>query len=75
MNFVLCISVMVYVFAAICVFRLMYNVNEDLKQRKHYDSHPERYGVLPVWGIAILSILWPLQIICLLICLFGGYKR
>lgn len=31
MNFVLCISVMVYVFVAICVFRLMYNVNEDLK--------------------------------------------
>mgnify|MGYP003516610491 CR=1 FL=1 len=75
MNFVLCISAMVYACVAICVFRFAYNVNEDLKQRKHYKKHPERYGVMPVWAIAIISILWPLQIIGLLIYLFGGYKR
>ena len=75
MNFVLCISAIVYVCIAICVFRFAYNANEDLKQRKHYNKHPERYGVLPVWGLAILSILWPLQVIGLFIYICGELKR
>lgn len=64
----------VYLCIAVLVFRFAYNVNEDLKQRKHYKKHPERYGVLPVWGLAIL-ILWPLQVIGLLIVICGGLKR
>ena len=75
MNFVTCISAIVYGCVAICVFRFVYNANEDLKQRKHYKKHPERYGVEPVWVLAIISILWPLQVIGLLIYLCGGYKR
>lgn len=64
-----------YLGIAVLVFRLAYYTNEDLKQRKHYKKHPERYGVMPVWGIAIISILWPLQVVGLLIYLCGGYKR
>ena len=64
-----------YLVVAVLVFRLAYYTNEDLKKRKQYKKHPERYGVMPVWEIAIISILWPLQVIGLLIYLCGGYNR
>ena len=64
-----------YLGIAVLVFRCAYYANEDLRQRKHYKKHPERYGVLPVWGLAILSILWPLQVVGLFIYICGGYKR
>lgn len=75
MNLVLCISAMVYICIAVLVFRFAYNINEDLKQRKHYKKHPERYGVVPVWVIASISILWPTQVVGLFIYLCGGCKR
>ena len=74
MNFVLCISAIVYVCIAICVFRFAYNANEDLKQRKHYKAHPERYGVEPVWVLVLISLFWPLQIVGLIIYICGGFK-
>lgn len=64
-----------YLGIAVLVFRFVYYANEDLKQRKHYKKHPERYGVEPVWVLAIISILWPLQVVGLFIYLCGGYKR
>lgn len=66
---------MVYAFIAICVFRFAYNVNEDLKQRKHYKAHPERYGVEPVWVLVLISLFWPLQLIGLIIYICGGFRR
>ena len=35
----------------------------------------ERYGAMSVWSLAIISILWPLQVIGLFIYLCGLYKR
>ena len=64
-----------YLGIAFLVFRLAYYTNEDLKQRKHYKKRPERYGVVPVWVIAIISSLWPLQVVGLLFYLCGGCKR
>lgn len=75
MNLVLFILAMGYACIAICVFRFVYNVNEHLKQRRHYNKHPERYGAMSVWSLAIISILWPLQVIGLFIYLCGLYKR
>ena len=60
------LCVVVYLMIAALVFRFVYRANEDLKQRKHYKAHPERYGVEPVWVLAIISLLWPLQLIGLL---------
>ena len=71
--FILCAAA--YLGISVLVFRFAYCINEDLKQRKHYDEHPERYGVIPVFGIAIISILWPLESGGLLIFLCVGYKR
>jgi heme/copper-type cytochrome/quinol oxidase subunit 2 len=68
MNFVLFISAMVYVCVAICVYRFMYNANENLKQRKH----SERYGVEPTWVLVVISVLWPLQIVGLFIYIMKG---
>ena len=68
MAFVLTfIGIAAYIVIAVLVFCAMHCANEDLKQRKHYKAHPERYGVMPIWSIAILSMLWPCQIIGVLI--------
>ena len=56
-----------YLCIAVLVFRFIYNVNEGLKQSKHYMKHPERYGVEPTWILATRAMLWPLQIVGLLI--------
>lgn len=81
MNFMLAIlsiptiiGVVIYFTIAALVFRFMYNVNEDLKQRKHYKAHPERYGVEPVWVLVLLAIFWPLQLVGLIIYICGGFK-
>ena len=63
-----------YLGIAVIVFRFAYYTNEGLKQRKHYKKHPEMYGVEPVWFIALISILWPLQVIGLFIYLCGRCK-
>ena len=68
MTFVLTsIGIAAYIVIAVFVFGAMHRINEDMKQRKHYDAHPERFGVMPIWIISILSLLWPLQIIGILI--------
>ena len=81
MNFMLAIisiptiiGIVIYFAIAALVFRLIYNANEDLKQRKHYKAHPERYGVEPVWVLVLISLFWPLQIVGLIIYLCGGFK-
>lgn len=66
------LCVVVYLMIAALVFRFVYRANEDLKQRKHYKAHPERYGVEPVWVLAIISLLWPLQLIGLLMYIIKG---
>lgn len=63
----------VYLLIAILVFRASYIMNEDLKQRKHYKKHPERYGVMPTWALVLVAALWPLQIIGVFIYLLRGY--
>lgn len=56
-----------YLCIAVVVFSFFYNINEDLKQGKFYKEHPERYGVSPTWVLALIAILWPLQIVGLFI--------
>lgn len=75
LSILLIFGSVVYLGIAVIVFRCVYYANEDLKQRRHYNKHPERYGVEPVWSIAIISILWPLQVLGLLIYICGLYKR
>lgn len=81
MNFLLAIlsiptliGIVIYFAIAALVFRFIYNANEDLKQRKHYKAHPERYGVEPVWVLVLISLFWPLQLVGLIIYLCGGFK-
>lgn len=61
-----------YVLIAVLVFRSAYATNEDLKQRKHYAAHPERYGVDPTWVLFFVAALWPIQIIGLFVYLLKG---
>lgn len=68
------LGIAAYIVIAALAFRYMHRDNEDLKAAKHYKEHPERYGVLPVWVIAVLAILWPLQIVGFLIYICGGYR-
>lgn len=63
----------VYLLIAILVFRASYIMNEDLKRRKHYQKHPDRYGVMPTWALVCVAALWPLQIIGVFIYLLRGY--
>lgn len=66
------ISIVVYLAIAASLFKAMYSVNEDLKNRKHYKSHPERYGVSPVWILVVVSVLWPIQVIGLMFYAMKG---
>ena len=69
------IAAAAYIGIASLVFMCFRSINEELKQRKHYKKHPERYGVEPVWKIAIISILWPLQLIGAIIDIIDILRR
>lgn len=62
----------VYLLIAILVFRASYIMNEDLKQRKHYQKHPDRYGVMSIWALVCVAALWPIQTIGVFIYLLRG---
>lgn len=52
-----------YMLIAVCFYRFFHGLNEDFKQRKHYNAHPERYPVLTTWEMILCSILWPFQVL------------
>jgi len=62
----------VYLAIAVCVYRFIRSINEDLKQRKHYEAHPERYPVSSTAGLVVCSLLWPLQLLGFVIMIFKG---